>query len=51
MSLRVETCPADQLTPGQVAHWLQLQAANPEYRSAYFHPGYAHDAAQAYGNV
>ena len=49
--MNVTLFPANRLSDAHVEHWSQLQAANPDLSSPFFHPNYAREAAAVYGNV
>jgi len=49
--MNVQLLPAADLTNAQIEHWSQIQAANPEMHSPFFHPFYTREAAAAFSNV
>jgi CelD/BcsL family acetyltransferase involved in cellulose biosynthesis len=49
--MKVTLLAADQLTDAHCEHWSQLQAANPDLGSPFFHPLYTREAAAALPNV
>ena len=49
--MKITLLAADQLTNDHLERWSQLQAANPELQSPFFHPFYTREAAAAFPNV
>ncbi len=49
--MKIDAIPVGRLTSGHLQRWTEIQQANSDLQSPFFHPSYTCEAAAVFGNV